>query len=439
MTPRRILFATVPFDGHVSPLTGLAVHLHQSGHDVRWYVGGHYGERIKKLGLPHYPHVNAPVINQQNMDELFPERKRIKSPLARLRFDISQTFLTPVPGCVEDLRAIHAHWPYDLIVYDLACLGALLTQQILGIKGIAVGVLPLYEGHTNPPTDDPNQPALKRLLTRWANRAKLYLKFDVIMKPCSDTYNNLRQQYGLQPEPGFMFESMFRHADLYLQSGVPGFDYPHRRLSPKVRFVGPLLPHRSRQKTPFAHLERIRAYKRVILVTQGTVERNIEKILVPTLEAYKNDPDTLVIATTGGSGTEELRQRYPQPQFLIEDFIDFDSVMPQAHVFLTNGGYGGVMLALQHKLPVVVAGVHEGKEDIAARVQYNQVGIDLRTETPKPAQIRQAVATVLTDEAYRQRVQALSEEFSRYQPIQLVEQYINELLNQPDRRLASLV
>lgn len=97
------------------------------------------------------------------------------------------------------------------------------------------------------------------------------------------------------------------------------------------------------------------------------------------------------------------------------------------------------MLALQHKLPVVVAGVHEGKEDIAARVQYNRVGIDLRTEMPKPAQIHQAVDTVLADEAYRQRVQTLSDNFSQYQPIQLVEQYINGLLNQPDRRLASLV
>lgn len=99
------------------------------------------------------------------MEEVFPERKGIKSSLARLRFDIRQKFLTPVPGCVEDLRAIHINWPYDPVMYDPACLDALLTQQILGIKGIAVGVLPLYEGATNPPTDDPNQPALRRLLT----------------------------------------------------------------------------------------------------------------------------------------------------------------------------------------------------------------------------------------------------------------------------------
>ncbi|GAB4024572.1 glycosyltransferase [Spirosoma gilvum] len=402
-------------------------------------MGGHYGERVKKLGLPHYPFVKAPVINQQNMEELFPERKRIKNPIARARFDVKQTFLAPVPGYVDDLRAIHVDWPFDLIIYDLACLGGLFIQQLLGIKGVAVGVLPLFESAVNLPTDDPNLPTIRRSLIRWANRAKLYLKFNVVMKPCSDLHNQMRAQYGLPPEPGFMFESVFRHADLYLQSGVPGFDYPYRRLSPNVRFVGPLLPHRSGQKIPFAQAEKARMYKRVVLVTQGTFEGNVEKIIVPTLEAYKTEQDTMVIVTTGGSGTDELRQRYPQAHFLIDDVIDYDALMPHVHVYVTNGGYGGVMLALQHKLPMVVAGVYEGKEDIAARVQHNGVGIDLKTETPKPAQIRQAVDRVLADNTYRQQAQALSEEFSQYPANQLAEEYINQLLKQPDRRLAEVV
>lgn len=177
----------------------------------------------------------------------------------------------------------------------------------------------------------------------------------------------------------------------------------------------------------------------MILATQGTVERSVEKILVPTLEAYKHDPDTLVIVTTGGSGTAELREHYPQPQFLIDDFIDFETIMPHVDVYVTNGGYGGVMLALQHKLPVVVAGIHEGKNEIAARVHFNQVGIDLKTETPKPGQIRQAVARLLNDKSYRQRVQTLSEEFAQYQPVQLVEQYVNGLLNEPHQRLARAI
>ena len=34
----RILFATVPADGHFVPLTGIAMALRARGHDVRWYV-----------------------------------------------------------------------------------------------------------------------------------------------------------------------------------------------------------------------------------------------------------------------------------------------------------------------------------------------------------------------------------------------------------------
>jgi UDP:flavonoid glycosyltransferase YjiC (YdhE family) len=428
MTPQRILFATVAFDGHFSPLTSLAVHLHNLGHDVRWYVGGHYGERVKKLGLIHYPTIKAQVINQENMDELFPERKTIKNPIKRAQFDVKETFLNPVPGYVEDLMAIHTDWPFDLIVYDLACLGALFVQQLLSIKGVAIGVLPLFESEVNLPSDNPNQFPLKRLLIRWTNRAKLYFSFKVVMKPCNILHNELRERYGLLPESGFMFESVFRNAHYYLQSGVPGFDYPYRKLHPNVRFIGPLLLHRLGKKVPFAHAERTLAYKRVVLVTQGTVERNVEKIIVPTLEAFKNESDIMVIVTTGGSGTSELRQRYPQSHFLIEDFIDYDAVMPYVSVYVTNGGYGGVMLALQHKLPVVVAGVHEGKDDIAARVRFNQVGIDLRTETPKPTQIRRAVTEVLTSTQYRQRAQLLSTELAHYQPNALITEYIHNLL-----------
>jgi len=428
MKIQRILFATVPLDGHFSPLTGLAVHLKQLGHDVRWYVGGHYGARVAKLGLVHYPCVNAPVINQENMDELFPERKKIKNPIERARFDVKHTFLSPVPGYIDDLVKVHDEWPFDLIVYDLACLGALFVQELLAVKGVAVGVLPLFESESNLPSDDPARNAIARLVTRWAKRAKIHFQFNIIMKPCSVLFNELRAQYGLRQEPGFMFDAVFRNAHLYLQSGVPGFDYPHRKLSPNVRFVGPLLPKKSTGKAAFAQANEALKYKRVILATQGTFERDVEKIIVPTLDAYQNDPDTMVIVTTGGSGTAALRHRYPQSHFVIEDFIDYDAVMPYASVYVTNGGYGGVMLALQHQLPIVVAGVYEGKEDIAARVQFNGVGIDLRTETPKAGQIRRAVETVLADRRYRHQAQQLSQEFRSYPANELATGYIGELV-----------
>ncbi|MDR6804576.1 hypothetical protein J2Y45_003115 [Dyadobacter sp. BE34] len=46
---------------------------------------------------------------------------------------------------------------------------------------------------------------------------------------------------------------------------------------------------------------------------------------------------------------------------------------------------------------------------------------------------------MLNDKSYRQRVQTLSEEFAQYQPVQLVEQYVNGLLNEPHQRLARAI
>jgi UDP:flavonoid glycosyltransferase YjiC (YdhE family) len=53
MTARRILFASMPLDGHFSPLTGLAVHLRERGHDVRFYTGLSYTKKLAALGIPH--------------------------------------------------------------------------------------------------------------------------------------------------------------------------------------------------------------------------------------------------------------------------------------------------------------------------------------------------------------------------------------------------
>ena len=102
--------------------------------------------------------------------------------------------------------------------------------------------------------------------------------------------------------------------------------------------------------------------------------------------------------------------------------------MPYADVYVSNGGYGGVMLAIENKLPMVVAGVHEGKNEINARIGYFDLGIDLKTESPKPAAIRSAVETVLVNEQYRQNIKKMGDEFAGYDPYHLCEQYVSSLL-----------
>ena len=176
----------------------------------------------------------------------------------------------------------------------------------------------------------------------------------------------------------------------------------------------------------------IRRHKTVLFSLYSIIipkanEKDIEKILVPTLRAFKNT-DILVVATTGGTGTEELRKRFPDRNFIIEDFIPFGDVMPYADMYITNGGYGGVMLGIENKLPMIVAGLHEGKNEICARVGYFKLGINLRTEKPRPENIRSAAEEIFNNGVYKRNVAELCKEFARYEPNRLFAQYVDEML-----------
>jgi UDP:flavonoid glycosyltransferase YjiC (YdhE family) len=164
-----------------------------------------------------------------------------------------------------------------------------------------------------------------------------------------------------------------------------------------------------------------------VLITQGTFEKDSSKLLEPAIDALK-ESNCLVVVTTGGFGREALIRKYSAPNIIIEDFIPFDEVLPYTDVYISNGGYGGVLLAIQNGVPMVVAGIHEGKSEINARVHYFGLGINLKTERPKPGKIRAAVEKILNQDSYRQRVKEMSREFMQYKPQALTALYVRELL-----------
>ncbi|MBD2701975.1 glycosyltransferase family 1 protein [Spirosoma sp. BT702] len=432
MTPRKILFATMPMDGHFNPLTGLAVHLKQQGHDVRWYTGGSYADRADRLGIPVYPFQKARVINQDNLDKLFPERTQIKGAINRIRFDINNVFVRPIQDYMVDLRQIHQLFSFDLVVCDIGFSAISVMQHVFDVPVVVMGIVPLPQSSRDLPPNGIGMTPAKSWMGRHV-QSLLRMVVGRMMRQCTDVYNEVIRPFGLPPEKGLLFDIAVTKADRYLQSGTPGFEYKRSDISENVHFVGPLLPHKSGNKRPFRHAQLACTYRRVVLVTQGTVERDPGKIIIPTLEAFKNENDTLVIATTGGSQTAELRSKYPQSNIIIEDFIDFNAVMPYASVFVTNGGYGGVLLSIKNGLPMVVAGVYEGKNEIAARLSHFGLGLRLNTETPKAGSIRRSVEEVLSSSQYRDNVVNLATEFTQYDTLVLCENHLMDVLDKHEQ------
>ena len=138
MKSRKILFANFPADGHFGPLTGLAVHLKNLGHDVRWSTGSRYEEKITNLGIPYYPLRRAIDFSASEPDKLFPERKNYKGQVAKLKFDIRHAFVLRGPEYYEDIKEISRSFSFDLMIADNCFTGISFVRQLLGKPVIAV-------------------------------------------------------------------------------------------------------------------------------------------------------------------------------------------------------------------------------------------------------------------------------------------------------------
>jgi UDP:flavonoid glycosyltransferase YjiC (YdhE family) len=212
---------------------------------------------------------------------------------------------------------------------------------------------------------------------------------------------------------------------LYLQLSVPSFEYPRSDLPPQVRFIGPLLPDAPKDFIPPVWWNDVTSAKQpVVLVTQGTIATDAAQLIVPTLQALANE-DLLVVATTGGKTAEELEFDVPA-NARVAPFIPFANLMPHISTMITNGGYGGVTIALAHGVPIISGGTTEDKPEVGNRIAYSGVGINLKTATPRPEQIREAVQKILRNSSYRQKAQQMQAEFARHaapvEAAQLLEQ-----------------
>jgi MGT family glycosyltransferase len=422
----NILFASQAIDGHFNPMTGVAMKLKERGHDVRWYTGPVFTGKLKGLGIPLIPFKRAIEHRADNLFELYPERARLKGPRA-IGFDGEKIFASNISNFFEDIRDLQQEFPFDALVVDSSMFVQRLVSHLLGKPVVNVAVIPNMESDPLVPPlffgfRPPRNPAGKALQTVAGQ-----LSDKIILRPAHQSYRRQHTFYGQDvPKRGRLTDDAYRCSDAVIQAGTQSLDFPRRNTNPKVHYVGALLPYRR----PGADVpeELPPGYSTTIVVTQGTVDNaDQDKLIIPALEALQ-DMDALVIVATGGRGTAELNRRYPQPNILIRDYVDFAAVFESTDVFVTNGGFGGVQLALSKGVPLVVSGINEGKSDVNARVEYAGAGINLRTEAPSPEKIRRAVHSILAEPGWKERAQQMRQDFARQDPAEAAADVVERVL-----------
>ncbi|BCX04978.1 MAG: glycosyl transferase [Candidatus Roseilinea sp.] len=402
----RFLICTHPITGHVNPAIEIVRKLVERGHEVRVYTGQKFKAKVEAAGVTFQPMVKAYDYDDSDYDKAFPGRAALKG-INQIKFDFTEVFVRRAPEQVADLRAIFQTWTPDVVLCDPAFAGARFLYELGEIEAFAVfniSVLGL------PSKDVP--PFGLGLLPDYSpigmlkNKALAFMASNVVFKEVNAALKEERAKFGLKPEP---FSPVYSDM-LYLQPSVPAIEYPRTDLIPSAHFIGALIPQFKGEFEPPVWWDEVTgATKPVVLVTQGTVATNAEELILPALQALAHE-DVLVVATTGGKALAG-----PVPaNARVAPFIPFNRLMPHVRVMVTNGGYGGVTIALANGVPVVCGGTTEDKPEVGNRVAYAGVGINLKTNTPLPEQIRAAVKQVLDDSTFRDKAKRLQAEYARH-------------------------
>jgi len=174
----------------------------------------------------------------------------------------------------------------------------------------------------------------------------------------------------------------YEDANLFLQASLPEFE--DSKDHGNLHFIGPVVrksagkPVNFGKKRPYIH------------VTQGTVAKKDQFLIEAAKKACKSS------------------------YYLISEAIEHYLYMENLDLFITNGGFGGVSLAIYHGTPIICAGETEDKPFVAARVAKTGIGVNLGTAKPEVADLKAAIERCLSDSRMEDRCMKLSEKAKTY-------------------------
>ena len=393
------LVTCTPAHGHVSPLLVIARHLVDSGHRVRFLTSSRYTEQVRATGAEFIALPAAADVDLDHPDRDFPERAGLTGPAA-IRFDMLHLFLAPGRAQYDALTALLAEEPVDAILTEQLFVGAVLLNERPRVERppiVALGILPLGVKSTDTAPFGLGVPPRSGVGGRLRNAVLTLVAEKGVFGPVSKAADTLARQVIGAPLRRFLLD-WSSGADALVQFTVPSFEYPRRDLPAAVRFVGPLPAPRPSGDLPDWWGD-LGGPRPVVHVTQGTVANaDFEQLVLPAIRGLAAS-DVLVVVSTGGRPVTALGALPTNVR--AAEYLPYAQLLPRIDALVTNGGYGGVQLAISHGVPIVIAGRTEDKVEVSARVAWSGVGIDLRTNTPTARQVADAVSRVLTDASYR--------------------------------------
>jgi UDP:flavonoid glycosyltransferase YjiC (YdhE family) len=344
-----IIMAATPGFSHVEKVTTITQGLISLGYPVSFITGTEFKDYIESIGATYIPtegqggalmsdeDMGTFVGLQGNELEVFAFKTIfIKTIPAQYR-TLQRTF--------SDLKNRYGKDQKLIYIFDASVLG--LAPVMLGAPGIrphasiGLGIAP-YVASSNDtfPFRSGRQPDTSPDSQRIHFEAQQAQYRDhPIDTPVNKELNTVLKELGAKQNTPSLYDAIALSSDIYLQYGVPAFEYKRSDWRPHLSFMGaPVAVGIADRKLPEWWddvLAAKKAGKKIVAVSSSSIVFDTHALIKPALEALGERDDVFVIATLVTSDVENLDFKIPQ-NARVAKFIPLDLVLP--FVRIPNSG-----------------------------------------------------------------------------------------------------
>ncbi|NRR19729.1 macrolide family glycosyltransferase [Brevibacillus sp. MS2.2] len=373
----RVLYVTIPADGHVNPTLGLVKQLVDNGEEVVYMCSEEYRDRLAQTGAL----FRAYQMDEQVSRDLGFNPTEFRHPLHFNDFMLRGIIEPHIP---EILRQIENE-SFDYLIFDsLFGWGGAILGEKLGIPTICsvtnlAFAEPLSQIVEVFHASDVDVDALYERVTQTAQS---------IARVCNvavPAIEDITRQYG----------------DMKIVFTSREFQPDADKLDESYIFTGPSIT--SRPDAPSFPFEKLRSpHNKIVYISMGSILTKDVELYKMCFAAFQDIPAQFVLSCGRDTELESFVDHIP-PNFIVEPYVPQLEVLRQADAFITHAGMNSTSEALYFHVPLVMIPLSSDQPIVAKRVEELGAGITLDRGQLTPTALKDALMQVLNESTYKER------------------------------------
>ena len=391
----KIGFVSMPFSGHLNPMTALARKLQSRGNEVVFFGVPDVEPFARAAGLDFVPYGEAEfpvgsidkfygsVATMRGFEVVRHTCMDLNPHLTRVTFDYLAEKITTTG--VEALVIDTIHFFIELVPLSMSIpyvhIWNVLHLDFSGATPPSLFSSPL----------DTSPEGLKR-------NAENIQKMGAILGPLAEVARSYAKRVGLKinwDDPGATVSKLAVITQTPKEFDCPGIPWPAH-----FHYAGPFHDDKGREPVPFPWQQL--TGKPLIYASLGTLVNGLEEVYKHILKAVRPLEDVQVVLSVGKNINPENLGPIPSNAIVVRSAPQIE-LLKRAALCITHAGLNTVLESLAQGVPMVAIPIAYDQPGTAARIAYHGVGELVELDELTTEGLRGLIEKVLQDPSYRER------------------------------------